>query len=86
MHSAARRDDAEQMESLLAEASWDHNVCDSDGRTAVYIVCEKGHEAVMRMLFEAGADVDKATMSAELALRLGVRKASRVPDPAPLSV
>ena len=44
----------------LIELGADINKADDDGATPLYIATEKGHEAVVRALIEAGADVGVA--------------------------
>ncbi|KAA0161011.1 hypothetical protein FNF28_05217 [Cafeteria roenbergensis] len=53
----------EMLEALLAEERGLENVCDELGRTPLYMACEEGHEAVVQLLLDAGADVDKARTS-----------------------
>jgi cytohesin len=49
------------MVRALIKAGTDVNKANIDGWTPLFIVAQKGHEAVVRTLIELGADVNKAT-------------------------
>ena len=48
-----------------------------DGVTPLFIAAEEGHEAVVRALIEAGADVNKATDDGETPLFMAAQMATR---------
>ena len=45
---------------LLITAGTDVNTVNGAGGTALMLACEKGHEAVVLLLLEAGAELDKS--------------------------
>jgi ankyrin repeat protein len=58
MLKAAKSGDAVRVKELLTMESSLIAVTDSDGSTPLHCACWKGHEGVVKVLLEAGADVN----------------------------
>lgn len=61
LYRAAEEGRAAEVEKLLVDPFCDINFANHDGYTALYVACANGHNRVVTMLLEAGADAYKAT-------------------------
>ena len=69
LREAARKGDATALEGLIrAGGKRIVNANDSLGQTALYAAASNGHVALIKILFEAGADPNQATINGEVAL------------------
>ncbi|KAI9853716.1 MAG: hypothetical protein M1813_001832 [Trichoglossum hirsutum] len=59
---------------LLLEKGADLNVKTYDGRTALHLAAEKGHETVVQLLLEKGGAVNAKTYDGQTALHLAAEK------------
>mmetsp|Transcript_17464 Transcript_17464/g.40886 ORF Transcript_17464/g.40886 Transcript_17464/m.40886 type:complete len:104 (-) Transcript_17464:118-429(-) len=61
LHAASRAGDSERVARLVGEKGVDINAMDGIGRTPFYLACREGKLECVKVLKEAGANVNQAT-------------------------